>query len=253
MTYTPDAPVDVEIVAPEAAAPPLVTVHVYADVVCPWCYIGKRRLETALRQFVTEGGRVSVSYLPFQLDPEASTEATPLMANLAAKFGGADAATQTMSHVSDIALTEGLELDFDAAVSTNTLRAHRLIHVAGQQDSAVQATLAEAIMDAHFTKGLDVGSVDVLSRLAAASGVELDVPAYLDSDQDVAYIQELEGEARAMGVTSVPTFVFGGRWGLSGAQEPETLVTVLRQVADNLAGVQPAAAGGGCCGGGCCG
>lgn len=238
-------------VTPETVPIPI---HVYADVVCPWCYVGKRRLDKAVEMFRAEGGQVEVTLLPFQLDPEAAQQPAPLMEALSAKFGGSDQAAQSSSHITDIAAAEGLEFDFDAAVSANTLRAHRLLHRANQQSSDAQARLAEAIMTAHFSDGLDINSIDVLVGLARDAQIDLDVRAYLESDEDLELVNELQGEARAMGITSVPTFVFAGRWGLSGAQEPETLLTVLRQVAGNLSGAEPVqSAGGGCCGGGCCG
>ena len=229
---------------------PVVQVHVYVDLVCPWCYIGKRRLDEAISQFEGEGGTVEVSYLPFQLDPDAPDEPRDLMPTLEVKFGGAEKAAAAMTHISQIAAAEELEYDFDGAIAVNTMRAHRLLFAAGKQGPDVQAALVDALMDAHLCRGEDISDSGVLTELAKKAGLMLDVPAYLDSGANEDVVRQLEDEARQAGVSSVPTYVFAGRWGVSGAQEADTLVTVMRQVALNLGDVQPAG-GGGCCGGGC--
>lgn len=229
---------------------PAVPLHVYIDLVCPWCYIGKRRLDEAVRQFEAEGGSVEISYLPFQLDPDAPDEPRDLMPSLEAKFGGAQQAAAAMTHITEIAVAEGLEYDFDGAIAVNTMRAHRLLFAAGKQGQAVQSALAEALMDAHLCRGQDISDTEVLTALANDVGLMLDVPAYLASGTNEDVVRQLDDEARQAGISSVPTYVFAGRWGVSGAQESDTIATVLRQVALNLSG----AAGGGCgCGGGGCG
>ncbi|WP_158716340.1 DsbA family protein [Blastococcus sp. Marseille-P5729] len=229
-----------------------VDVHVYADIVCPWCYIGKRRLDTAVRAFAERGGQVRVRYMPFQLDPDAPLEACELMPTLVEKFGGEQQATQTTSHIAEIAATEGIEIDFDGALAANTLAAHRLLRLAGDHDLRVQAELMDRLMAAHFVDGLDVGADEVLQRLCDELGLKVDVEEYLSSEDGIAAVTEQQDAARAAGITSVPTYVFAARWGISGAQEVSTLLMVLQQVAAQ-ADAQPGAGGGGCCGGGCCG
>ena len=236
--------------ATDAPAGP-VDVHVYADVVCPWCFIGKRRLDKAIAGFAANGGEVRVRYMPFQLDPEAPLEARELMPTLAEKFGGEQQAAQTSLHTSEIAATEGIEMDFDAALAVNTLAAHRLISLAGDRDLRVQGALVEKLMEAHFCDGQDIGADDVLQSICDESGLEVDVAQYLASDAGITTVLEQEEAARGAGITSVPTYVFASRWGISGAQEVSTLAMVLQQVAAQ-ADAQPGG-GGGCCGGGCCG
>lgn len=237
--------------APPAPAGP-VDVHVYADIVCPWCYIGKRRLDAAVESFAERGGQVRVRYMPFQLDPQAPLEACELMPTLVEKFGGEQHAAQTTAHITEIAAADGIDIDFEAALATNTLAAHRLLKLAGDRDLRVQAELMDRLMAAHFVEGLDVGADDVLQRLADEAGLDVDVEEYLSSEEGIADVTEQQDAARAAGITSVPTYVFAARWGISGAQEVSTLLMVLQQVAAQ-ADAQPGAGGGGCCGGGCCG
>lgn len=230
----------------------VVPVHVYLDLVCPWCLIGKKRLDTALSQFTAAGGRVEVSYLPFQLDPDAPAQSRELAPLMAAKFGSADKAAQVMSHVSQIAAADGIEMDFDAAISVNTSDAHRLLFAAGKQSSEVQSALAEKLLEAHLCQGADISQVSVLEQLAQESGLDLDVERYIATGENAESIATLEDEARAGGISSVPTYVFAGRWGVSGAQESDTLVTLLTEVAKTLGEPQAEKGAGGCCGGGCC-
>ncbi|MFV0534575.1 MAG: DsbA family protein [Cumulibacter sp.] len=232
------------------AAP--VDVHVYADVVCPWCYIGKRRLDAAAKAFADAGGQVRVRYMPFQLDPQASTEACELMPAMAQKFGGEQQAAESMAHIAQIAATDDLELDFDGALSVNTLAAHRVLALAGERDLAVQSDLMERLMAAHFTRGENIGADDVLQKLCDEAGLEVNVEEYLSSDAGIDVVLEQQDAARGAGITSVPTYVFASRWGISGAQDVSTLLMVLQQVAAQ-ADEQPGGGGGGCCGGGCCG
>ena len=234
------------------APPGPVDVHVYADVVCPWCYIGKRRLDQAVAAFAQAGGEARVRYMPFQLDPQASTEACELMPTLAAKFGGEQQAAESTAHIAQIAATDDIELDFDAALAVNTLAAHRLLSLAGDRDLSVQSALMERLMAAHFSEGRDIGSDSVLQALCDEVGLEVDVPEYLGTDQGIDVVLEQQEAARGAGITSVPTYVFAARWGISGAQDVSTLLMVLNQVAAQ-ADAQPGGGGGGCCGGGCCG
>ena len=245
------SPAGEENITIEAPAGPI-EVHVYADVVCPWCYIGKRRLDTAIKAFADAGGEARVRYMPFQLDPQASTEACELMPTLAAKFGGEQQAAESTAHITQIAATDDIELDFDGALAVNTLAAHRLLGLAGDQDLAVQSALMEKLMAAHFSEGRNIGSDTELQTICDEVGLEVDVQQYLSSDKGIDVVLEQQEAARAAGITSVPTYVFAARWGISGAQDVSTLLMVLQQVAAQ-ADAQPGGGGGGCCGGGCCG
>ncbi|MEV5763272.1 DsbA family oxidoreductase [Micromonospora sp. NPDC052213] len=201
-------------------------IEIYADVVCPWCYIGKRRLEQALESY---DGEVTVRYRPYQLDPSPVTEPRPLVEAMAAKFGGQDRARQMFGHVTEVAAGAGLKLDFDRAVAANTFDAHRLVSWATDRGRAAETV--DALYRAHFTDGVDVGSRDALAALAGEVGLDAaEARRFLDSDERVADVSAELAAARQIGVTSVPTFVLAGMYAVTGAQEPETLLAALAEV-----------------------
>jgi predicted DsbA family dithiol-disulfide isomerase len=201
-------------------------IEIYADVACPWCYIGKRRLEQALEAY--DGG-VTVHYRPFQLDPSPVPTPRPLVEALAAKFGDRERAEQMFAHVTGVAANDGLRLDFDRAVAANTFDAHRLTRYAAERGRAAETV--DALYRAHFTDGVDVGSLDALAGIAAGVGLdEAEVRAYLDSDEGTAEVTADLAAARDLGVSSVPTFVLAGKYAVTGAQEPQTLLAALTEV-----------------------
>ncbi|PWR09493.1 disulfide bond formation protein DsbA [Micromonospora acroterricola] len=207
-------------------------IEIYADVVCPWCYIGKRRLETALASY---DGDVTVRYRPFQLDPSPVAEPRPLVEAMAAKFGGAERARQMFAHVTEVAAGDGLRLDFDRAVISNTFDAHRLVSYATDHGRA--AEMVEALYQAHFTQGVDVGSREALATLAGGIGLDAaDVRRFLDSDERTADVAAELAAARELGVTSVPTFVLAGKYAVTGAQEAQTLLAALAEVEQRESG-----------------
>ncbi|GAB3302660.1 DsbA family protein [Epidermidibacterium keratini] len=237
-------------VNPDAAPVP---VNVYVDVVCPWCYIGKRRLDAAVDAFTTAGGKVALRYMPFQLDPDASAEACELMPKMVEKFGGEAQAAQTVTHITQIAATEGIELDYDAALSVNTQSAHRVLAWTGDRNLDAQGRLLDELYAAYFTRGENIADAEVLQKYVDQIGLDLDVASYLATDEGIDAVNAQQEAARAAGITSVPTYVFAARWGVSGAQEVSTLLTVLQQVQAQADAQPGAGGGGGCCGGGCCG
>ncbi|MEV4654590.1 DsbA family oxidoreductase [Micromonospora sp. NPDC049301] len=207
-------------------------IEIYADVVCPWCYIGKRRLEEALASY---DGDVTVRYRPFQLDPSPVAEPRPLVEAMAAKFGGPERARQMFAHVTQVAAGDGLRLDFDRAVIANTFDAHRLVSYATDHGRA--ADMVEALYQAHFTQGVDVGSREALATLAGGIGLDAaDVRRFLDSDERTADIAAELAAARELGVTSVPTFVLAGKYAVTGAQEAQTLLAALAEVEQRESG-----------------
>jgi predicted DsbA family dithiol-disulfide isomerase len=201
-------------------------IDIYADVVCPWCYIGKRRFEQALASY---DGEVTVRYRPFQLDPTPVAAPQPLLDALAAKFGGRERAEQMADQVTRVAAGVGLTLNFDRAVSANTFDAHRLVRFADGHGRAGE--LVEALYRAHFTDGVDVGSPSALVALATSVGLdETEVRDHLASDAGRREVAADLAAAHRLGVSSVPTFVLAGRYGVTGAQEPETLLAALTEV-----------------------
>ncbi|WFE32947.1 DsbA family oxidoreductase [Micromonospora sp. WMMD975] len=206
-------------------------IEIYADVVCPWCWIGKRRLEQALESY---DGEVTVRYRPFQLDPTPVTEPRPLLDALADKFGGRDKAEGMAAHVSGVAAGTGLDLRFDRAVAANTFDAHRLVRFATERGRAAETV--ERLYRAHFLDGVDVGSIDALVTLAGEVGLdETEARRYLESNLGRREVAAELSAAHQLGVSSVPTFVLAGKYAVTGAQEPATLVAALREVAQREA------------------
>ena len=205
------------------------TIEVYSDIVCPWCYIGERRLERALASR-PPGERVDVVFRPYQLDPGASETAVPLLDHLQRRFG---ARTQGMlDAVTQAAESEGLTLAWDRALSANTRTAHRLLQWALREGGPeVQRKLVDALFALHFTNGGNVADNEQLVAAAASVGLDADgARAYLASDEGVSELEAELDKARALGITSVPTFVIDGRYAVQGAQPASTFVSVLEQV-----------------------
>ncbi|MBM7491678.1 putative DsbA family dithiol-disulfide isomerase [Micromonospora luteifusca] len=201
-------------------------IEIYADVICPWCYIGKRRLDAAL---ATYPGEVTVRYRPFQLDPSPVPEPLPLVEALAAKFGGPERARQMVDHVTQVAASDGLQLDYGRAVIANTFDAHRLVSYASDHGRA--AEMVEALYQAHFTQGVDVGSREALATIAGEIGLDAaDARRFLDSDERSADVAAQLATARDLGISSVPTFILAGKYAVSGAQDTQTLLAALTEV-----------------------
>jgi predicted DsbA family dithiol-disulfide isomerase len=202
-----------------------VDIDIYSDVVCPWCYIGKRRLEAALDRF---DGDVKITYRPFQLDPSTPKDGRPLLAWLGPKFGGEARAREMTSHTTSVAAGDGITMDFDRAIIANTFDAHRLIWFAGDEHGS---DVTEALHKAHFTDGLDIGSSSVLTSVAGSVGLDADeVREFLDSSAGVTEVQGAIDAAHELGISSVPTFVFAGKYAVSGAQDPDLLLETLNEV-----------------------
>jgi predicted DsbA family dithiol-disulfide isomerase len=207
-------------------------VEIWSDVVCPWCYIGKRRFEQALERF---DGRdaVEVVYRPYQLDPTAPPGvATPVAEAYAKKFGSAERAAEIIAHVTATAANSGLEFHMDRALRANTLLAHRLLWFAEQSGHQVQAAVKEQLLQAYFIDGEHIGSPEVLVERAVAAGLDRTaVEQFLDSDAGHGEVMEQLALAHAEGITAVPTFIFNGKWSVPGAQDVDTFVRVLERMA----------------------
>jgi predicted DsbA family dithiol-disulfide isomerase len=215
-----------------------VHIEIYADVVCPWCYLGKRRLEAALAASPFADEAV-LRWRAFQLDPSTPREGRPLLGWLGQRFGGEERARAVMAQVAQIAAAEGLAFNFDRAIIANTFDAHRLLWFADQPEAVVfgatadtQPDLVEAIHRAHFTDGLDIGSRDVLISLADEVGLDEErVWRLLSSTEATADVRGQIARAHDLGIASVPTFIFAGTYAVTGAQETRTMTSVLGEVA----------------------
>ncbi|HLW02257.1 MAG TPA: DsbA family oxidoreductase [Ktedonobacterales bacterium] len=204
-------------------------VEIWSDVVCPWCYIGKRRFESALAQF-EHRDQVEVVWRSFQLDPQAPQHGEQKTVDmLAEKYGvSAAQAMKMQERVSTLAAEEGLEYHLDQTRHENTFDAHRLIHLAATH--GLQAEAEERFFHAHFTEGKALGNNEALTQLAAEIGVpEDEARATLDSDAYADAVRADIRRARAFGVQGVPFFAIDEKYGVSGAQPAELLKDVLEQ------------------------
>ena len=230
-----------------ATARPVVTVDVWSDVVCPWCYIGKRRFEQALAEFPARD-EVEVVYRSFELDPRAPEDGSEsVMEALGRKFGGGPAAgRQMIDRVADVAAEAGLRFDYAQATHTRTLDAHRLLHLALDEGGpALQSRLKEALLEAYFAQARSMGDHAVLRQVAGSAGLEpVRVAEVLSSDEFFDEVQADVQLAREYGITGVPFFVVDGRYGVSGAQPAEALGQVLAQAWAERSPLQVVVAGG---------
>ncbi|MGD1057207.1 MAG: DsbA family oxidoreductase [Solirubrobacteraceae bacterium] len=204
-------------------------VEIWSDVACPWCYIGKRRFEAALSQF-EHGDEVQVTWRSFELDGEAPHERTGDRAeHLAKKYGMTVAqAREAEQRLTDAAAGEGLGFRFDMARSGNTFDAHRLVHLAEEQD--LQDAMKERLLQAYFTEGELMSDHDTLVRLALEVGVDEQLAREtLASDRFAREVRDDERTAGELGISAVPTFVVDRKLGTSGAQPPEALLELLRE------------------------
>ena len=204
-------------------------VEIWSDVVCPWCYVGKRRFETALSEFEHRDD-VEVVWRSFELDPSAPARREGEYAErLASKYGVSVAESQAMiDRMTATAAGVGLAFRFDIARPGNTLDAHRLSHLAA--DRGVQGPVVERLFRATFAEGEAIGDRSVLVRLAEEAGLDADeVGSVLGSDAYVEEVRADERQAAALGISAVPFFVVDRTYGVAGAQPPEVLRSVLER------------------------
>jgi predicted DsbA family dithiol-disulfide isomerase len=205
-----------------------VKVEIWSDVVCPWCYIGKRRFETALAQFEHRAD-VEVHWRSFELDPDAPAirEDDPVQ-RLADKYGMTHVQAQAVdARLTDAAAAEGLEFHLTTARGGNTFDAHRLLHLAAEK--GIQDAVKERFLRAYFTESEPIGDAETLTRLAVDAGLdEIDVKTVLTSGQYATDVITDEQQAAAYGISGVPFFVVDGRYGVSGAQPPDVLLQTMR-------------------------
>jgi predicted DsbA family dithiol-disulfide isomerase len=213
----------------DAAASVPLTIDVVSDVVCPWCYIGKRKLEAALAQLHQAEPDLSVAlrWHPFQLNPDLPAAGIARADYLEAKFGGGARAAEIYARVRSVGEQVGIAFDFDRiARQPNTLDAHRLIAWAQQRGDA--DALVERLFHAYFIEGRFVGDRDELVAAAAASGLpEDEARNLLASDALRVEVDAEHREAQEAGITGVPFFIFNGRTAVSGAHDPPTLLEAI--------------------------
>lgn len=205
----------------------MVQIEIYSDVVCPWCYVGKRRLERALDQL---NGRMQaqVTWKPFQLNPTMSKDGMDRTAYLEAKFGSLESFRQLEEHVLAAGASERIPFAFEKITRTpNTFLAHRLIWLAERE--GCQDAVVESLFRGYFEEGADVGSVSTLAQLAGRAGLKAE--RFLQSDEGVSEVKEEEAGGHRLGIRGVPYFIVDGAYAISGAQPVETFVSSLKRIA----------------------
>jgi predicted DsbA family dithiol-disulfide isomerase len=210
-----------------------IAIDIVSDVVCPWCYLGQRRLKLAL-EAVADDVEAHISWKPFQLDPNTPPEGVDTFDYLAARLGGIDAVKR--SHAMLAKLGEEIDLPFaleKARRFPNTLDAHRLIHWAGLIGEKMQDMVVRALFAANFVDGLDVGDRSVLVQIAANCGLDRrTIEKRLADDTDTDVIKAEIAQAQRMGVSGVPCFILDQQYAISGAQPVDAFVNALRQIAE---------------------
>ena len=213
-------------IAPDelAASPAALRVDVFADLVCPWCYVGKKRLDEAL---LAVRGPSVVNWIPFQLNPQMPAGGMPFEQYLATRYGDPELIRPAMAELTAAAKREGVELRFDLITRVpNTLRAHQLMQHAAAQGADTGA-LAESLLGAFFGSGLDISDPDLLVSLGSGAGLaETSVLATLDDEKSRSIVLAQEAEARRSGVSGIPDFLVNKRLFVVGAQSTENLVSV---------------------------
>ena len=205
-----------------------IKVDIWSDVQCPWCYIGKRKFEQGAADF---GGNVEVEYHSFELAPDTPVDFDGTPADFLSRRKGLPMAQvhQMLERVTGIAKDVGLDYDFDHVHQTNTVKAHELLHFA--KSKGLQLEMKERLLEAYFVKGEHVGRVENLADIAVDVGLDRDeVVRVLDSEQFLSDVKADVALAQEYGIQGVPFFVFDGKYGVSGAQDPATFANVLTQV-----------------------
>jgi predicted DsbA family dithiol-disulfide isomerase len=205
---------------------------IFSDTICPWCYVGKRRLARALA--ARPQPKLTTHWRAFQLNPGMPPEGMDRGRYIEAKFGSPERARRIYEAVSAVGASEGIAFNFDAIRRTpNTLASHRLLRKAAKL--GLQGDMLDALFAAYFSEGRDIGNYDVLADIAGTVGVP-DAAAFLASAEGTLEAKAEDGLARRQGINGVPCFIFNGRFQLSGAQEPESFFQLFDLAREDEAG-----------------
>jgi predicted DsbA family dithiol-disulfide isomerase len=205
-------------------------IDIVSDTICPWCFIGKRRLERALEQ--RPDLEFEIQWRPYRLDPTIPKAGTDRKAYLKAKFGDGPDVAERGEVIRTLGKKENIAFDFSRIARTpSTLDSHRLIRWAGS--AGVQDRIVETLFTSYFEEGRDIGDPEILEWIAAGAGMDGDlVRSLLASDADVELVEREDDLAHRMGISGVPTYIFVNKYLVSGAQDPDTLVRIIDRVAD---------------------
>lgn len=212
---------------------PIITVDVVSDVVCPWCYIGKRRLENAIAQLSDEF-TFDVTYHPFELNPELPESGVDQKQYLSKKFGGDLKYDQITGHTAQVAANDGLTFNFKKqSHMPNTRKVHSIIQAS--KSAGVQIPITEAFFKAYFTDGIDLSNDENLISIAAAQGLEeSEVRRWLIDDSLKAQVVYSENEMQKLGIRGVPFYIINNKYGVSGAQASETFIKAFEDIGSQL-------------------
>ncbi|MDM5277439.1 DsbA family oxidoreductase [Paenibacillus silvae] len=205
-------------------------IEIWSDIACPFCYIGKQNLEKALEGLPYKD-KINIEYKSFELDPSASAyDGTSFADKLAPKFGGREQAKEFMSHLTQQANSVGLSFQLDSLKPTNTLDAHRLLKWA--KTKGKETMLNEKLLVAHFTESRDVGDYNTLADIAEAVGLDREEALGMLNTKDLYadQVRNDQNEARRVGISGVPFFIFNQKYAVSGAQPTESFSQVLEKV-----------------------
>ncbi|TKB65063.1 MAG: DsbA family oxidoreductase [Nitrospira sp.] len=207
------------------------TIEIYSDVVCPWCYVGKRRLERAL---TSVGLDMHVTWRPFQLNPTMPLDGMDRTAYIKAKFGSLEAFGQMKEQLLTAGAEERIPFAFEKIQWTpNTFAAHRLVWYAAQQGK--QDEVVEALFRAYFLNGEDIGDLKILAHVSVEAGLDqTETEEFLASDKGVVEVKAEEAVGRLLGIRGVPYFVFNGSISISGAQPPDIIVSAIQQAKETV-------------------
>ncbi|HAJ84840.1 MAG: DsbA family oxidoreductase [Planktomarina sp.] len=211
----------------------MIKLDIMSDPICPWCYIGKTQLDRALA--ANPDHPFTIEWHPFQLNPSMPAEGMDRRAYLEGKFGSKAAAVEVYGNIERQAQALGLPINFAAIKRTpNTINAHRLIHWAGLEQK--QQLLIDALFDAYFCNGIDIGDLGALRDIAIKAGLQRDVTTQLlNSDSDISMIKERDSHSRKMGVNAVPTFIVANQHAVPGSQTPEVWASIIAELQTQLA------------------
>lgn len=206
----------------------MIRLDIFSDPVCPWCFIGKANLERAIMDHPVHP--FAIEWHPFQLNPDLPPEGMPKRAYLEAKFGGPAKVDAIHDRLREVARAAGVDMDPDIPQRMpNTLNAHRLIHWAGIE--ACQPDVVDRLMRAYWAEGRDIGDLETLADIAGEAGMDRAATLrLLHSDADADDIAARDADARAKGVTAVPTFLVAQQYVVSGAQPPELWTKVIAEL-----------------------
>ncbi|CAN5257052.1 DsbA family oxidoreductase [soil metagenome] len=208
---------------------PQIEIEVVSDVVCPWCYIGKRRLEKAVEELKNQYD-VKVSFSPFELNPDMPAEGVNQKQYLIKKFGNEQRYQQLIGNVTNVAKEEGLVFNYDLqTISPNTHEAHRMIWFAAEEGK--QPAVKEALMKAYFEEGVDLSKRENLIATGVSAGLDKDkLIAFINSDRGLLEVATAEGMNKQRGISGVPFYIINNKYGISGAQASETFVKALTEI-----------------------